>query len=399
MKTRVLITDAEERAVLGACRSLRSAGYRVSAVARLRPAAVHWSRYCSERLRLPDPRGSVTAFIDGLEEVLSRKEYAVVIAGSDASLLAISDHRHRLEPLTRLGLPSPESVRRSVDKLLLHDLAAEAGLPPPASVACTDPLEAASAAEELGFPVAVKPAQSFLPSGAGLRQQRIGVVDDNATLLRVVPEFGTPFIVQRYERAGSLFSCTGVIAGGRLLGLTTSRVRRTWPPPGGMHTFSETVALPPGLANRVRALLEALEWQGIFQLQMLELDGRLSVIDLNPRVFASVTLDARAGADLPSVWCDWLLGRKPYPVRARPGVRYRWEEGELCHLLWQLRRRKFRAAAAVLRPHRQVAHAWFRLTDPGPLIARALYLGRRAAKERLSSRRSDSSESALARPA
>jgi predicted ATP-grasp superfamily ATP-dependent carboligase len=159
------------------------------------------------------------------------------------------------------------------------------------------------------------------------------------------------------------------------------------------------VALPPGLANRVRALLEALEWQGIFQLQMLELDGRLSVIDLNPRVFASVTLDARAGADLPSVWCDWLLGRKPYPVRARPGVRYRWEEGELCHLLWQLRRRKFRAAAAVLRPHRQVAHAWFRLTDPGPLIARALYLGRRAAKERLSSRRSDSSESALARPA
>jgi predicted ATP-grasp superfamily ATP-dependent carboligase len=399
MSARVVITDAEERAVLGACRSLRSTGYRVSAVARLRPAAAHWSRYCSERLRLPDPRASISAFVEGLEDVLRRREYAVLIAGSDASLLAISEHRHRLAHLTRLGLPSHQVVRRSVDKLLLHDLAAAAGLPPPPSVACTDPAEAAPAADELGFPVAVKPAQSFLPSGAGLRQQRIAVVEDRAALMRVLPQLGTPFIVQRYERAGSLFSCTGVIAGGRLLGLTTSKVRRMWPPQGGMHTFSETVVPSPSLTAQVRALLDALEWQGIFQLQMLELNDRLAVIDLNPRVFASITLDATAGANLPALWCDWLLGRKPYPVRARSGFRYRWEEGEICHLLWQLRRRRFRAAAAVMRPHRRVVHAWFRLNDPGPLLARAVYLGLRALKERFSTRRSDSSETALTRPA
>jgi predicted ATP-grasp superfamily ATP-dependent carboligase len=399
MSARVLITDAEERAVLGACRALSSSGYRVSAVARLRPAAAHWSRYCSERLRLSDPRERVSAFVDGLEDVLHRGDYAVLIAGSDAALLAISEHRRRFEHMTRLGLPAHEVVRRSVDKLLLHKLAGDAGLPPPASLACTDPAEASAAADELGFPVAVKPAQSFLPSGDGLRQQRIALVDDQAALMRVVPEFGTPFIVQRYEHTGSLFSCTGVVADGRLLGLTTSRVRRMWPPLGGMHTFSETVTPPRGLSARVHALLDGLEWQGIFQLQMLELDGRLAVIDLNPRVFASVTLDARAGANLPALWCDWLLGRKPYPVRARPGLKFRWEEGEICHLFWQLRRGNFRAAAAVLRPHRRVVHAWFRVSDPGPLVARALFLGLRAARERLFSRRRDSSESVLVRAA
>jgi hypothetical protein len=111
-----------------------------------------------------------------------------------------------------------------------------------------------------------------------------------------------------------------------------------------------------------------------------------------------VTLDARAGANLPAVWCGWLLGHKPYPVRARAGVRYRWEEGEVCHLLWQLRRGRFRAAAAVVRPHRRVVHAWFRLTDPGPLVARAIYLGLRATKQRVSAP-SDANESALVRPA
>jgi predicted ATP-grasp superfamily ATP-dependent carboligase len=396
MSARVLITDAEERAVLGACRGLRSAGYRVSAAARGRPAATHWSRFCSERLLLPDVRESVPAFVDGLEEVLRGGEYAALIPGSDASVLAISEHRQQLDYLTRLGLPSQEVVRRSVDKLVLLEVAAAAGLPAPDSRVCADTEEALIAAFELGFPVAVKPAQSFLPSGEGVRQQRIAIVQDRATLARVAPEFGAPFIVQRFERGGFLFSCTGVIADGRLLALTTSRVQRMWPPPGGMHTFSETVQVPPGLAGRVRALLAALEWQGIFQLQMLELEGgRFAVIDLNPRVFASVTLDARAGANLPAIWCDWLLDRMPYPVQARPGVRYRWEEGELCHLFWQLRRRKFRAAASVLRPRRRVVHAWFRLTDPGPLVARALDLGLRAIKHRTSGGSTEANENTL----
>jgi predicted ATP-grasp superfamily ATP-dependent carboligase len=134
-------------------------------------------------------------------------------------------------------------------------------------------------------------------------------------------------------------------------------------------------------------LLGELGWQGIFQLQLLELpDGRLSVIDLNPRVFASLALDTAAGANLAAIWCDWLLGRHPSPVIARPGLRYRWEEGELCHFAWQLRHFKLRAAAAVLAPHRRVTHAWFRLSDPGPLFSRGLGLLLRGLKRIASGR-------------
>jgi hypothetical protein len=135
------------------------------------------------------------------------------------------------------------------------------------------------------------------------------------------------------------------------------------------------VQAPDGLADRVRELLAATGWQGIFQLQMLELaDGRLSVIDLNPRVFASITLDEYAGANLAAVWCDWLLGRDPLPVVAQPARRYRWEEGDLCHFAWQLRHGQLRAAVAAVLPRRRVTHSWFRVTDPGPLVARGLDL-------------------------
>jgi predicted ATP-grasp superfamily ATP-dependent carboligase len=375
MSARVIVTDGEERAALAACRGLAAAGYRVSAVARHRPAATHWSRACSERILLPDPRASVQAFVGGLEELLDRGDYAALIPGSDASLLAISDHRERLGHSTRLGLPPREAVRRSVDKLLLHRLAAAAGLPPPPSRSCFDESEAAAAAAELGYPVIVKPASSFTRSGEGLRQQSVTVVEDEVALRGALRTYASPFILQRFEHAGFL-SFNGVVADGRLLALTTSRVSRVWPPIAGMHTFSETVAVPAGLAARVCALLGEVGWEGIFQLQMLEqADGGFSVIDLNPRVFASITLDHRAGANLAAIWCEWLLGGRPVPVTASPGFRYRWEEGELCHLAWQLRHGHPREAAAVLLPHRRVVHAWFRLADPGPLLARALQLG------------------------
>jgi predicted ATP-grasp superfamily ATP-dependent carboligase len=202
----------------------------------------------------------------------------------------------------------------------------------------------------------------------------VTLVENEAALPGALRPYASPFIVQRFEHARFL-SCSGVIADGRLLALTTSSVPRLWPPIAGMHAFAETVAVPAGLAARVRALLCELGWQGIFQVQMLErAGGGFSVIDLNPRVFASMTLDHRAGANLAAIWCEWLLGGRPIPVTASPGFRYRWEEGDLCHLVWQLRRGRLRAAASVLRPHQRVAHAWFRATDPGPLLARALEL-------------------------
>ena len=370
----VVVTDAEERAVLGACRGLTRGGYRVCAVARGRAAATHWSRSCAERVVLPDSRRDVHRFIDRLEELVRSGRYAALIPGTDASLLAVSEHRDRLEGSTRLGLPSREAVRRSVDKRVLLEAAVGAGLGQPPSRACADNSQAETAAEELGYPVVLKPVQSFLPVNGGFRQQGVTIVADAEELRRSLAERTPPLIVQRYER-GRFVSCTGVFAGGRLLALTTSRVLRLWPPTAGMHTYSETVRAPDGLAERARRLLADVGWQGIFQLQMLELsDGRYSVLDLNPRVFASITLDEYAGANLAAVWCDWLLGRDPLPVVAQPARRYRWEEGELCHLAWQLRHRRLRAAAAVILPHRRVTHSWFRLTDPGPLVARAVDL-------------------------
>jgi predicted ATP-grasp superfamily ATP-dependent carboligase len=183
-----------------------------------------------------------------------------------------------------------------------------------------------------------------------------------------------PVLVQRHH-AAPVVSVGGVCADGRLLGVAVSRYRRTWFPDGGSAASSETFAAERSLIERVEALVAAAQVQGIFELELLELGaGRFAAIDLNPRVYGSMALAIAAGANLPAVWVRWLLGESPAWCAARPGVGYRWEDAELRHLVWHVRRRHARAALAVLRPRLGTAHAYFRLADPGPLAARVLEL-------------------------
>ena len=90
MPDRVVVTDVQDRAALGACRSLSSAGFLVAGVASQHPAPGHWSRSCSERFSLVDPRVDPGQYVEGLESIVSRGRYEVLVPGSDTSLLAAS---------------------------------------------------------------------------------------------------------------------------------------------------------------------------------------------------------------------------------------------------------------------------------------------------------------------
>jgi predicted ATP-grasp superfamily ATP-dependent carboligase len=156
-----------------------------------------------------------------------------------------------------------------------------------------------------------------------------------------------------------------------------SRYLRTWPQRAGNVAFAETIEPPDGLRDRVGRLLAELGWYGIFELELMRsAGGAFHAIDLNPRLYGSLAHATRAGAPLAVVFCDWVLGRGARRVTARPGVRYRWEDADARHAIASLRARRFGDALEVLRPHRDVAHAHFRLDDPGPLAARALLLAR-----------------------
>jgi len=428
--------------MLAACRSLHAAGWTVGAAAGGTPAPTHWSRACSRRLRVVDPSVDADAFVEQLRVELTRHRYAALVPGSDGALLAISERRERLAPLAALGLPAHAVVTRVLRRESLAEAATNTALSPLISIRCANTGEALRAGRELGLPVALKSTHAALARDGvawGTPKGRIAYTeaqllthaddflahgddslprgDDFPTHAGDAPGQGDDFPTHADDSPGQSddfpthaddfpgqgdgprgsllvqplvpgepISFGGVRAGGKLLGVAVSRYLRMWPPSGGSVAFGQTIAVPPELEEMVERLLDALAWEGIFEIELIRAGRpgarRWVPIDLNPRPYGSLALATAAGAPLTALWCEWLRGRgarsfPSAPLRARPGVRYRWEDAELRYMAWQLRHGHPRAALAPLRPRRAVMHAHFERSDPLPLLARGIYLGKR----------------------
>ena len=372
----MLVTDGEQRCALAACRALAEAGFEVGAASARQPAAAKWSRYCSHGIGVPDPRRDPARFAERLRSELERKRYDVVLPAGDASLLALSAHRARLEPLVRLGLPAHQVVEACFDKELLHRQAQEIGFAPPVTTRCLTLGEGRSASRRLGYPVIVKPPRSFC-AARGSERKPVLAADDRG-LAAAARRLGTPFLVQEFLREAAIVSCAGVAVEGRLLGFVTSRYERVWPHARGSVTCSETFAAPEVLRARIGRLVASLGWSGIFEIELLERrGGPPAVIDFNTRVYGSLALAVRAGSNLPAIWCRYLLHRELIDGEPAAGLRYRWEDGELLSLLRALIHRELGTAVAIVRADRDVVWAHYEAGDAGPLLARLIYLGRR----------------------
>ncbi len=234
-------------------------------------------------------------------------------------------------------------------------------------------------ARQFGFPVVLKPVTSLVRADMFAWRQPGAILNDEAHLLARLHDFGLPLIVQRCEPISAVVSVAGVLADGCLAAVACARYARTWPAASGSASLSVSIDPPERLVRQVERLVAGIGWQGIFELELLDLGGgALSTIDLNPRVYGSLALAIDTGANLPAIWCDLVLGRRAAFAAARRGGRYRWEEGEIRNALRHIRRRELQEAADVIRPLPHVTHANFRVTDPAPLAAWASRLPARA---------------------
>ncbi len=372
---RILVTDAQDRAGLALIRCLNASGYRVTGSAIDRVAPGLWSRRCSSRQFLANPRHSVEAFIGQLETLLRRYPHDILIPVRDETLYAVSAHRERLEPYVDMGLPPHGVVEHALDKWRLASEARKVGLATPEGRVCRDTEQALDAARTFGFPVLVKGVRTVEEIDDRSVRYKSRLVRDEAALRDVQQRFGV-CVVERRE-LGPVVQFGGVATDAGLLGSLLTRCHRTWPPEAGSGSFLETIAVPRNLAERIEALVRAIGWRGLFQLELIERpDGTLSAIDFNPRAYGSIGLARPAGAPLATLWCSWLLRRSPQPVTAGAGFAYRWEEGDARHIAWRSRCGNHRGAVAAAWPRSGTTHAYFEARDPLPFLGYCVELGR-----------------------
>jgi hypothetical protein len=229
--------------------------------------------------------------------------------------------RHRETLPFPVGYGPHDGVMCAMDKARMTLVAQECGLAVPRTASPAD-----YGRDPFPGPAIVKPAlQTEVAEKAEAFADPRRAIAHASSLERA----GGRAIVQE-QVEGRLIALT-LVAGPRgIVSVAQQLAEKVWPHPAGVTARGVTVPVDRELLEAVERLLARLQWEGMAQLQFLQVaDGRRLLIDLNPRFYGSLALAVRAGANHPDVWGRLITGRDVARVEARPGVRYQWFSRDL----------------------------------------------------------------------
>jgi D-aspartate ligase len=289
-----------------------------------------YSRYTREALPWPEGADAGADLLDSLIRFgMSQPEPPVLFYEGDTELQLISRNRERLEGAFRFVLPEAELVENLLDKGRFTVLADRLDLPVPASRRIRPHAEPDPGDLDLTFPVIVKPLvrlASWTPIGGTYKALQVDTASELRDLWPRLAASGLEFLVQELipgpeSRIESYH--VYVDAEGDVAAEFTGQKIRTLPTMHG-HSTSLVITDAADVAELGRELARRLELRGVAKFDFKRRpDGRLALLEINPRFTLWHNLGAAAGVNVPAlVYCD-LVGR-PRPAVNTPRAGMRW---------------------------------------------------------------------------
>jgi predicted ATP-grasp superfamily ATP-dependent carboligase len=329
-----LVLDAGQRQALVAIRSLGRAGIGTCTVACFAGSPAFSSRWCGARAVVPDFEHDPDAFVDGVLELLRRYPTTrVVLPSHDGSIEALRSRRAEVEEHAALALAREDALACAVDKARTFAVAGELGIPLPRSLEVGDLMEARAAWREIGFPVVAKPLRSWIQNGGDGHRLTSRVVTTEAEAEDAVAylvEDGGRVVLQEWL-SGAREAVSFVYARGRIWGRFAQVAYRMTPALGGSSVLRESVAPPADIADAAERLVREIDLEGYSEIEFRrDALGRPLLMEINPRLSASVEIAVRAGVDFPRLLYAWAAGEPLEDVRGyRTGLRVRWLGGDV----------------------------------------------------------------------
>ncbi len=232
---------------------------------------------------------------------------AAIIPGNDDAAWWLA-HFSGSEDGVSLATPGATAIGQLLVKRRLYELCLAHDVPAPR----TWMVEPGSALPQPSFPVVIKPQMRV-----GLQHWTRGRLIRNAKELAEGVEWfhqsvsyrpevvaadatvGLPLVQEFVQRPGNrVYHLVGYRSrAGESVFAAHWKVLQ-YPLRFGSGLCFESCDVDEALAERLDALLAAAGFHGIFEAECLEEDGRLSLIDLNPRIYNGISLETRRGYDL-----------------------------------------------------------------------------------------------------
>jgi D-aspartate ligase len=312
-----LLADPAWYGTLAAARDLGSRGVPVTLALDHATAPARFSRSVARTVRYPGPRDP-DRLLEWLLDFGRRWPGHVLYPTSDNVAWLVASHRARLACDFRLFSPPLDALARLLDKRELAASARAAGLDALDACCPRDEHEVAALASSLRFPVFLKPrTQVFATVQA--KGERVSRAQDlvrvwlgwrrRACYPRAVRDaiegVELPLVQATVPPSERVFTVDGFVdARGELAGVlgcvkVLQRPRRTGP-----GLCFEHAAVPDAVSAGLARLFQQTGFCGVFDAEFVEHEGRLLLIDVNPRFYNHMQFEIDRGLPLP--WLAYL---------------------------------------------------------------------------------------------
>lgn len=233
------------------------------------------------------PRQDSPGFLDSVNTLLKEEEIAAVIPARDAELAWWARHHEGGKLAAPVFLSPAATLETCLDKLALHRVANQAGVPCPATDAYTGEGEP---------PFILKPRY-----GAGSRGVELIKPGEKP------PGAGGDLLVQEYVKGPEYTVDCYALAGGEL---AATVVRERLEVARGQSVVGRTI-VDEELSLLCVKLSKYLRFRGAINIQFIRGADGPRLIDANPRFSGGIAITKAAGMDFARWTVDELCGEQP----------------------------------------------------------------------------------------
>jgi predicted ATP-grasp superfamily ATP-dependent carboligase len=334
-----LVLNARLRQSLATVRSLGRRGLSVAALETYDAPALT-SRWCRQKFVCPAAEGT-DAYLAYLEEVLERTGARVLIPSEDGTIALLRRYRARVERRARIALAAEPALNIAVSKERTLDVAKRLRVKVPPSLVVSTVSEIPGALRNIGLPAVVKPNESWLGGDRGgvrVASQLVTTLKEARRAVAQLTRSGgvalfQPLLTGRREAVMLLY------ANGKVHARFAQWAKRTVPPLGGDSVLRQSIAIPPDIGGAAERLVREIGLEGCSDVEFRR-DGAgvPYLMEINPRLSASVEVAVRSGVDFPLLLFQWASGEPIGEVDGyRTGIWMRYLQGDVLTTLAALK--------------------------------------------------------------
>ena len=319
---KILVTDAQELAGLGAIRSLGRAGHHIIAgyPSSLGPPASVFSRWCRSSIKYPDPWLRHLDFCDWLVKELDCTSYDALLPVSEAALAAAARVQGLVSKEIIWLMPPDRNLPYCLSKFHSMRAAMKAGLPVAPTVFIHDGTSNSPwdlDFSRLEYPFVIKTDNRLSSDGIYCRGQLSFVhhQEEARIILEECRAVGCGLIAQEFIPGSGAAAFILRWGGISYLSFSHRRLHEV-PWTGGASSFRES-RHDLVIQQYGETLLNHLDFQGLAMVEFRKKEAsRIPYfMEINGRLWGSLALALHAGIDFPAAWLDCHLYGHPMEKR------------------------------------------------------------------------------------